>query len=63
MASSPSTIYVCKSTFTFEEDGVPHVVRGGQTVRAGHPIMKGREDMFARLTVDYEMPRGSGGTR
>lgn len=30
------------------------VLQEGQTVRAGHPLMRGREHLFAPFTVDFE---------
>lgn len=30
------------------------LVRKGETFRAGHPLIKGREDVFAPFTVDNE---------
>ena len=57
--SSVEGIFVCRSTVLFEHDGVEVAIRRGATVRAGHPIMKGREDMFEPLVVeyDYEQPK------
>lgn len=55
MASTPDKLFVCKNTFVFEVDGVLEAVRQGAVVRAGHPIMDGREDMFAPIHVDYEV--------
>jgi hypothetical protein len=31
-------------------------ITAGQTARAGHPILKGRENMFVPLVVDYDLP-------
>lgn len=55
MALSPRRLYVCKSTFVFEEDGLTKSVQRGAIVRAGHPIMDGHEDMFSPLVIDYEV--------
>lgn len=49
-----SEIFVCKATVIFERGGETVQVQGGATVRAGHPIMEGREDMFTPLVLDYE---------
>lgn len=55
MALSPRRLYVCNNTFVFEEDGITQSVRRGAIVRAGHPIMEDREDMFSPIVVDYEV--------
>lgn len=56
MASAPDRLFVCKNTFMFETDGVLEVVKQGAIVRAGHPVMVGREGMFTPIRVDYELP-------
>lgn len=49
-------IYVAKQSFTTELDGVPISVFGGVTrVRAGHQLLKGREDLFEPLKVHYDV--------
>jgi len=40
--------------FATEIDGAPTVIPLGTRVRAGHPIMAGRESFFAPLEIHYE---------
>lgn len=54
-------VYEAKASFIATVDGVPVSVRKGDTVRAGHEILKGREALFDRQTVRFETasaPRG-----
>jgi hypothetical protein len=37
-------------------DGENVYITAGQTARAGHPILKGREAIFIPLQVDYDLP-------
>ncbi len=57
------TIYVAREGFSGTlSDGVPFNVNVGQTVREGHPILKGREMYFVVAdTADFEWgePNGS----
>jgi len=49
-------IFVARESFATELDGVPISVFGGVTrVRAGHPLLKGREQMFEPITVHYDV--------
>lgn len=50
-----SDLYVAKEPMTFELDGTPVFVGPNTVVRAGHPVMKGREDMFTPLVVHYDV--------
>lgn len=53
---SNTDLFVANESFSVNLDGVNHVVNKGQTrVRAGHPIMKGREMYFEPLTVHYDI--------
>ncbi len=52
---SESGLYIGKEPTTFEFEGSPVFIGPGIVVRAGHPIMKGREDMFAPLVVHYDV--------
>jgi len=54
MTSEPD-LYVGKEPATFEVDGSPVFIGPNVVVRAGHPIMKGRESLFEPLTVHYEV--------
>lgn len=56
MATEPD-LYVGKEPVTFEYDGAPVFIGPTIVVRAGHPIMKGREDLFTPLVVHYDVPK------
>lgn len=43
-----------KEGLFFDLDGVPYVVTKGQTVREGHPMLRGREASFEPFTPDYD---------
>ena len=54
-------LYIGKASATFDFEGSPVYVGPTTVVRAGHPIMKGREDMFEPLVVHFEVaepPKG-----
>jgi len=48
-------LYVGKEPATFEFEGSPVFIGPKVVVRAGHPIMQGREDLFELLVVHYEV--------
>lgn len=51
-----SQIFVAKESFSTVLDGQEIIVNRGQTrVRAGHPLLKGREIFFEPLEVHYEV--------
>lgn len=53
-------IFVAKQSFSTDVDGVPISVNAGITrVRAGHPLLKGREDLFEPITVHYDVDQAS----
>jgi hypothetical protein len=54
MATEPD-LYVGKEPATFEHEGSPVFIGPTIVVRAGHPIMKGREDLFVPLVVHYDV--------
>ena len=54
MATEPD-LYVGKEPATFEHEGSPVFIGPAIVVRAGHPIMKGREDLFVPLVVHYDV--------
>ncbi len=56
MASVPD-LYVGKEPATFEFDGSPVFIGPSIVVRAGHPILEGREGLFTPLTVHYDVPQ------
>lgn len=55
MASGAVLVALDSAFFTHEGQPVT-VTRGVTTVREGHPILKGRENLFGPLKVDYELP-------
>jgi hypothetical protein len=50
-----SDLYVGKEPATFEHEGSPVFIGPSVVVRAGHPIMKGREHLFTPLVVNYDV--------
>lgn len=53
-------IFVAKESFTTEVDGVPTIIRAGlDRVRAGHPLLEGREHLFEPLTVQYDVEQAT----
>lgn len=55
MANTQESILAAKQSFVFvDEDGKEGSVRKGATVRVGHPLLRGREDMFEPLVVNFE---------
>jgi hypothetical protein len=48
-------LYVGKEPATFDFDGTPVFIGPTVVVRAGHPIMKGREGLFTPLVVHYDV--------
>lgn len=48
-------LYVGKEPATFDFDGTPVFIGPTVVVRAGHPIMKGREGLFTPLVVHYDL--------
>lgn len=52
---SESGLYIGKESATFEFEGSPVFIGPTTVVRAGHPIMKGREHLFAPLTVHFDL--------
>ncbi|WP_119728343.1 hypothetical protein [Thermomonospora amylolytica] len=49
-------ILVAKKTATFDYNGERIVVHAGITrVRAGHPMLEGREDLFEPIDVHYDV--------
>lgn len=48
-------LYVGKEPATFDFEGSPVFIGPGIVVRAGHPILKGREDLFEPLRVHYDV--------
>ena len=48
-------LYIGKEPATFDFEGSPVFIGPGTVVRAGHPIMNGREDLFELLRVHYDV--------
>lgn len=50
-------IFVANRTALIRHDGREIMLRRGITrVRAGHPLLKGREALFDAVSVDFEWP-------
>jgi len=58
MTSEPD-LYVGKEPATFDVDGSPVFIGPNVVVRAGHPIMRGRESLFEPLVVHYDVERAA----
>lgn len=57
--SSPARVYVVLESFsTTDTDGIPVVVRAGQTVEDGHPFLKLFPDNFRPFRPDFLAPDG-----
>lgn len=53
-------IYIATESFSCNLDGVPVVVRAGETrVREGHELLRGREHMFKPITAHYEVEQAT----
>lgn len=48
-------LYVGREPTWFEVDGQPVFIGPNVVVRAGHPIMNGRESLFVPLTVHFDV--------
>ncbi len=48
-------IFAARTGFVATIDGKYYVIRKGATVRAGHPLMKGRKELFEEFKVDYDL--------
>jgi hypothetical protein len=48
-------VYEATEGFSCDVDGVPTVIPAGTRVRAGHPLMAGREQFFAPLEIQYDV--------
>jgi hypothetical protein len=57
MAEDGAELYVAKENANFDFKGQPVFVNAGTIVRAGHPIMKGRENLFEPLKVHYDLEK------
>ena len=54
MANEVPGLFVGVEPMLIEVDGKPIFIGPNTVVRAGHPMMEGRENMFAPLAVHYE---------
>lgn len=52
-------LYIGKEPCTFDFEGAPVFIGPAIVVRAGHPIMEGREHLFTPLVVHFDMPAQS----
>ncbi len=50
-----SGLYVGKEGATFDFEGSAVFINRNTVVRAGHPIMKGREGLFMPLVIHYDV--------
>lgn len=49
-------LYIARESAITNVDGEDIVIQAGRTVvRAGHPLLKGRESMFQPLYVHYDV--------
>ena len=48
-------LFIGKEPTTFEFEGTPVFIGPAVVVRAGHPIMKGREHLFTSLVVHFDV--------
>jgi len=54
-------VYVARTSFSTTLDGVPVAVVKGQTrVREGHPLLEGREELFERQVVHFDVDDAAG---
>jgi hypothetical protein len=57
MAVNQKRIFIAKESFaTIDADGNPLVVKNGQRIREGHPLLKGREELFQLDNGVLEVP-------
>jgi hypothetical protein len=62
MAMAPTSdtgLYVAKEAANFDYMGQPVFVSPGTVVRAGHPLMKGHEDLFEPIKVHWDLPKAA----
>ncbi len=56
----PSIIYIATESFIANVDGVEERVTAGMTtVREGHPLLRGHEQSFTPMKVDYEIEQAT----
>ena len=54
---SESDLFVGIEPALLDFEGAPTVIGPATVVRAGHPILKGRESLFRPLTVTFEVEK------
>lgn len=52
-------IFVAVESFGCEVDGRPVLVSKGDTVREGHPVLKGRESLFVVQSVRFDVEQAT----
>lgn len=58
--ANAADIYVAKESFVTHFEGAEIIVHKGSTrVRAGHPLLKGREALFEPLKVHYDVEQAT----
>jgi len=61
MARAAAKLLVATETFSTDVDGHEVIVHAGVTrVRAGHPVVKGREHLFVPEPDEVDVPEPSG---
>ena len=56
---SESDLFVGIEPALLDFEGAPTVIGPATVVRAGHPIMKGRESLFRPLVVTFEVEKAA----
>lgn len=57
MSENETDIFVAKTgAFVLLPSGEQIRMRRGQTVRVGHPLLRGREHLFKPFEVTYDVP-------
>ncbi len=51
---SETDLLMCKDGFTCDYLGQPVFVNAGDVIRAGHPVLRGREQFFVPLIVKFD---------
>ena len=57
MAENDTDLFVATDSANFDYKGQPIWISSGTVVRAGHPILKGREHLFKPLKVHFDVEK------